>query len=136
MKNTTRFTFVRNRDGRPVGCIAYRLDREQGNLNYEVSTHNPQDEYNRATARFVAEGRLNKHPRTVSFNPRQPPKLDTLLESAVGDLIFSETVPNRLKKALRLRQEYLAGQRADVSAPDGGFTMAVPSAIYNPTREV
>lgn len=120
MKNVTRFTFVRNNDGRPVGCIAYRMDGESGTLNYEVSTHNPKDEYDRATARFVAEGRLNKHPRQVLFNPRMPPKLDVLLDSAVGDLLVTEVerddvryVPARLKKALQLRQEFLAEQRRE-----------------------
>ncbi|HVI40068.1 MAG TPA: hypothetical protein VM577_05360 [Anaerovoracaceae bacterium] len=143
MKNVTRFTFVRNSNGRPVGCIAYRMDGESGTLNYEVSTHNPKDEYDRATARFVAEGRLNKHPRQVRFNPRMPPKLDTLLDSAVEDLIWTDTarddvkyVPARLKKALLLRQEFLAEQRAERRD-----TMPSPSSAtgrypkYNPGSE-
>lgn len=123
MKNLTRFTFIRDSLGRPAGCLAYRVN--DGSMEYEVSTHNPVDEFNRKTARLVAEGRLNKHPRRLSFSATTPPKLDQLLHAAVLDLLQApeqsrnkerrdvHSIPERLRKVLQLRVDFLESKKND-----------------------
>ena len=110
--NHTRFTFIRDDRGQPVGCIAYRVNG--GKFEYEVSTHNPKDEFDRKLARKVAEGRLDKHPMLISFDPLIPPSLPQLLRSAAFDLVSEpallpegRVIPGRLVRALEahLKQE-------------------------------
>jgi hypothetical protein len=89
--NLVRFTFVRDENNLPVGCIAYRL--HDGRFEYEVSIHNPKDNFDRKMARKVAEGRLNKHPMLVSFDPLIMPKMPQLLRSAALNMINQPELP-------------------------------------------
>lgn len=102
----TRFNFIRNRRGTPIGCLAYKVNREEGTFTYNVSTHNPKDEFDRKTARFVAEGRMNKHPRKIEFSTAAQPTLETLLRDAFAEMLYDENVPNRLKKGLLIWLDY------------------------------
>ena len=106
----TRITFIRDDRGRPVGCIAYRVLPE-GRFEYEFSTHNPKDAFDRQMARKVAEGRLDKHPMVVTFDPSNAPKLPELLRQACIDLVSGtseikpekRTISGRLLRALSAR---------------------------------
>lgn len=70
MDNKTRFFYVRNPETwHPVGCIAYRT-KSDGQVEFETSTWNPHDKWNKQMAREIAEGRLEKHPQKISLDTR------------------------------------------------------------------
>lgn len=85
----TLFTFIRNHNKKPVGCIAYQIDLVNGKLEYEMSAHNPIDHYNRNLAKSIAEGRLNKHPRTFAFNPTNLTSSPQVLRALAKELVKS-----------------------------------------------
>lgn len=132
MKNTTRFVFVRYLPGAvPTGCLAYRVNSDMGRVEYEVSTHDPSDPFDRKMARDVASGRLDKHPRFFKFNKLSPPSLDFIIEGMYKDLANSPkqnsqrkdphefrqhtdlSIPERLRKALKFNLELRAEANAD-----------------------
>lgn len=98
---TTKFMFIRNAKGHPVGCMAYRIGNST--MEFEVSTHNPADPFDKALGRFVAEGRLNKHPKRIVVTP-----VNDLLREAMVYLMADPVVPERLKRAMnkRLAREF------------------------------
>lgn len=90
---TTKFMFIRNDKGHPIGCMAYRISNNT--MEFEVSTHNPVDPFDRKLGRFVAEGRLNRHPKHIAVTP-----CNDLLREAMVYLMADPSVPERLKKAM------------------------------------
>lgn len=92
-ENMTRFTFIRapgidaKHRGAPVGGIAYRTDLAKGRFEYEVSASDPKLPLDRQLLRNIAVGRLDKHPKTVEFDPATPPSISSLLRSASVDMI-------------------------------------------------
>lgn len=103
MQNRIRFMFIRNSKGHPVGCMAYRVnpgisdfDRAlRGTIEFEVSTHNPLDPFDRALGRSIAEGRLMKHPMVLAQSENDP------LYDAMLHMLSNEAVPERLKRAIK-----------------------------------
>jgi hypothetical protein len=62
---------------------------------FDESTHNPVDPFDRKLGRFVAEGRLNRHPKHIAVTP-----CNDLLREAMVYLMADPVVPERLKKAM------------------------------------
>lgn len=116
-----RFTYIRGDIGKkvniPLGCIAYRSNLEKGEFQFEISAHNPKDDFDRLLARQVACGRMMKHPRIIPFNKETPPVLPELLKMAVQDLlnnpILQRPIPRGKKNSSpeilpeRLRQAFV-----------------------------
>lgn len=71
------FIYVRNKQMMPIACIAYRLNREENVLTYQLSTHNPVEKFRRTRGREVALERFYKKPQTLRVNG----------EAAVDDII-------------------------------------------------
>lgn len=96
----TRFTFIRDSKKRPVGCVAYRVEPDitsgTDTLEFEVSTHNPADPFDRSLGRFVAEGRMKKHPKRLCV-AHDVNCIDEILLYLLGD----PSVPQRLKRAIK-----------------------------------
>lgn len=79
MSNKIRYIFLRDAHFYPIGCCAIRLNRQQGFLEYQVSTVNPADRihhttgrsipFNRTVARQLALGRLIDDGLVVPFDP-------------------------------------------------------------------
>ena len=62
MNTNTRVTYLRNDRGFPVGCIVMRYNKTTGFLEYQLTTHNPNDEFDRRQGRQLALGRLAETP--------------------------------------------------------------------------
>jgi hypothetical protein len=58
-----RFIFARDENNFPIGCFAYRRDKEE--LTFGYSVYNFADRFDRSRARDVASARLNKKPCVV-----------------------------------------------------------------------
>jgi hypothetical protein len=103
VSNMTRFTFIRDhRNNAPVGCIAYRVNNETRRFEYEISTHNPKDNFDRKLARAVAVGRLDRHPRVITFDENSaPPSLPQLLRSAAISMIDEHKIAGHPVEGVR-----------------------------------
>jgi len=62
--NSFRFMFLRGDNNFPVGCLAMRTGKTH--VDYQVSTLNPSDKFDRKVARQLALGRLIETPIRVS----------------------------------------------------------------------
>lgn len=57
-----RIMFLRNEMNHAIGCLAIRLNRSAGTVEYNLSVLNPLDRFDRAVARQLAIGRLVEKP--------------------------------------------------------------------------
>ncbi len=57
--NNVRFTYLRDEKNNAFACIAVRLNKDAGTIEYGMSSCNPDDKFDRETARNIANGRLN-----------------------------------------------------------------------------
>lgn len=74
-KVQTRFIYVRDNKGFPIGCIAYRVSSRstlpssiKTYISYGYSLWNPKDKFNKKAARQCAEGRMRKKPVELREN--------------------------------------------------------------------
>jgi hypothetical protein len=68
MGNKIRYMYLRDAKREPIGCLAIKLHRKKGYLEYQVSTVNPIDRvdpitgrslpFNRSMARHLAAGKM------------------------------------------------------------------------------
>ena len=95
-----RIQFLRDHAGRPVGCLAIRLNPRTQFVEYQLSTLNPVDRFDRKVARQLALGRLTENPVTLRV-PRNPTMFDISL-AVMRDLSNTKDAPNRAVKAAKL----------------------------------
>src|SRR5277367_588359 len=92
-KMSHRVMYLRDAKGLPVGCVAIRVSR--GNrlslIEYQISVLNPKDKFDRAVAREIALGRLDKRPLEVhvAFEP----SMHQITEAVMVDIAEVEGPP-------------------------------------------
>lgn len=85
--------------GTPVGCVVTSLAEDQKTISYQVTSHNPLDEYNRKIGRELAVGRLALHPIVVDLEGVAP-KRHAILRAVLLDIVENASMfPIRLSKA-------------------------------------
>lgn len=98
MATNVRYTYVRNRQGMPVGCLAFQFDRTTGLVQYGWSAQNPIDEWDRKDARLYAVERLAHRPENFKLTPEV--SLRDVLINLRSVVRKNETIPNRLRRPL------------------------------------
>lgn len=95
-----RVTFLRNADNNPVGCVVINVDRHNKRIEYQVSTLNPADKFDREMARLLATGRLVEAP----FHLWLPNKagLHEISRRVMGHIVSNKAIPSRSVKAAKL----------------------------------
>lgn len=112
-----KFTYLRNRAGQIVGCIASQLvdsPKLQGVgkfVSYGLSVHNPHDAFDRKFGREVAAGRMLRSPRELLVTN------DRLNHPAIMDAIMLDIYSNQLlsMRVVRVAQDYLLARSAVAS---------------------
>lgn len=94
MEKNYRIMFIRGSNNHPVGCLALKFNN--GSVDYQVSTLNPVDRFNRPVARQLALGRLLEAPITITTNNSN---IHDVVRSVMNHVINNKTVPNRTRKA-------------------------------------
>lgn len=94
-----RVMFLRNADNKPVGCVVINVDRHNKRIEYQVSTLNPLDKFDREVARLLATGRLVEAP----FHMWLPNKagLHEITRRVMTHIINNKAIPNRSRKAAK-----------------------------------
>jgi hypothetical protein len=94
-----RVTFLRNADDRPVGCVVINVDRHRKRIEYQVSTQNPADKFDREVARLLAVGRLIESP----FHLWLPNKagLHEISRRVMQHIVSNKAIPSRSRKAAK-----------------------------------
>lgn len=94
-----RVMFLRGVDERPVGCVVINVDRHNKRIEYQVSTLNPFDKFNREVARLLATGRLVEAP----FHLWLPNKagLHEISRRVMLSIVVNKAIPNRSRKAAK-----------------------------------
>jgi hypothetical protein len=94
-----RVMFLRNADDRPVGCVVINVDRHNKRIEYQVSTLNPLDKFNREVARLLATGRLVESP----FHMWLPNKanMHEISSRVMRHIATNTAVPSRSRKAAK-----------------------------------
>ena len=98
---SVRFMFLRDRQGQPVGCIAMSVDEVHHVISYGLSVLNPKDDFNRALARKIAEGRLNISPRGVVIPSGVDLNMHVISSLVMEDVSLPGTPMRARKAALR-----------------------------------
>lgn len=103
--NNVRIMFLRDHNWHPVGCLAIKLDRSKGRVEYQVSVLNPQDRFNRAVGRQLAIGRLIENPLTVKVG--KDASMHDISKAVLKDLKTQKNVlPSRAVKAANMWLAY------------------------------
>jgi len=103
MNKNYRFMYLRDsyeplKKSAPIGCIVIGLTDNKQRVTYQVSVCNPTDEFDRASGRQLALGRLIEKPRTLTVGVRNPTMHDITREVMI-DLERAAGVPMRARKA-------------------------------------
>lgn len=94
-----RIMYLRDRNKRPVGCIAVSIDRLRCRAEYQYSVLNPLDDFNRKVARQLALGRLIESPIVLSVS--RDANMHDISTLVLSDLERRNTAPTRAVKAAK-----------------------------------
>jgi len=94
-----RVMFLRNVDKKPVGCVVISVDRHLKKIEYQISTLNPADKFDRQVARLLATGRLVESPYRLRLPDRA--NMHKISESVMRDIAQKKTLPSRSVKAAK-----------------------------------
>lgn len=95
---STRIMYLRDATSRPVGCVAIQLDSfSSDHVDYQLSVLNPHDNFDRALARKIAEGRLELHPMSVKLS--KPLNMHTISEAVMTAIAGDKNAPSRARRA-------------------------------------
>lgn len=95
MENRVRFTYVRDKNRRPVGCVAFTLDRETNVVSWATSTHNPADTFDKKVGRKIATLRL-ANPNQFLFNKET--YSNNIITALLEQIANNKNEPNRLRR--------------------------------------
>lgn len=92
-----RRVMLLRKDEKPVGCVVINVDRHRKCIEYQVSTLNPLDKFDREVARLLATGRLVESP----FHLWLPNKanMHEISRRVMKHLASNKDIPNRSRKA-------------------------------------
>jgi hypothetical protein len=116
MSNNIRYVYLRDKEMFPIGCVAIKLNREIGYLEYQVSTVNPVDRkhpitgkslpFNRSVAKHLALGRLIEGGLCVRMSPTaNMNQVSTLVMTDLSTMYHPThkgDIPTRAIKAAKL----------------------------------
>jgi len=85
-----RVMFLRDTNNHPVGCVAMQLFVDK--VYYQLSTLNPNDDFDRRMARHLAIGRLVEAPFTVHVNKSN---IHDTVRAVMMHLIGNDALPKR-----------------------------------------
>ncbi len=90
--------YVRNSNGLPIGCIAFRDVYDANDhlyVEYGISVRNPSDAWNRSLARQIAIGRMIEQPFRIASIPNW--NISRIIEEINVDL-STRKVPTRIRR--------------------------------------
>lgn len=94
-----RVMYLRSMDGRPVGCLAIVVNRQAGELSYQLSVLNPADRFDRKVARQLALGRLLEVPKTIKIAKNAT--MHDISRAVMTALVNTKGTPTRAAKAAK-----------------------------------
>lgn len=95
-----RVMYLRDKHYQPHGCVAIQINPRTQFVEYNISTLNPADRFDRKVARELALGRMLLEPETLRV-PRNP-SLHDISIAVMRDLACSKTAPSRAVKSAKL----------------------------------
>lgn len=97
MNSHYKIMFLRASNNHPVGCLAMR--QMHNGVQYQLSTLNPSDNFDRRVARQLAIGRAVEMPNFISYNKNDIQSFNDVVALVMEDIISRKEVPNRSKIA-------------------------------------
>lgn len=97
MNTNTRVTYLRNDRGFPVGCVVMQYNKQTGYLEYQLTTHNPNDEFDRRQGRQLALGRLAEAP--IELRIGKDPTMHQMAVTVMRDIATVGDAPARAVRA-------------------------------------
>lgn len=98
-----KIMFLRGSNNFPVGCVAFFSSRNSASnsltINYQVSTLNPSDAFDRRVARQLAIGRLVERPIVISTALHNNSSYNDTVNLIMKDMINRSEIPNRSREA-------------------------------------
>lgn len=98
IKKNYKIMYFRKANKHPVGCMVYIVDYEKQEVKFAVAQHNSKEDYKKSFGRDVAILRLEKKPRTFSFNSKNPSYKD-ILHDLMHNIVVDLTVPEKIRAA-------------------------------------
>lgn len=101
MSSNYKIMFLRGSNNFPVGCVAFSTSKNGSGavtINYQVSTLNPSDEFNRRVARQLAIGRTVEIPISISMSGHNT-SYNEVVTAIMKDMMNRPEVPNRSRSA-------------------------------------
>ena len=91
--------YLRNVDGRPVGCIAISSSKNERDFNYQISVQNPKDKFSKPLARQLALGRLEESPIEIKNVSHE--NIHDISRAVMKDILNSKNMPARAIKSAK-----------------------------------
>lgn len=98
MKKNTRVMYLRDKNRRPIGCVAMHLHSKRRTARFQVSTWNPVDEFDRAFARQLALGRMVDSPDRLRSDSEFKDMFE-LTVSVMKRIANAKSYPSRARRA-------------------------------------
>lgn len=98
MNKNMRVMYLRDKNYRPVGCVAMHLHSKRRTVRFQVSTWNPVDEFDRALARQLALGRMVDSPNVVKSDKEFGDMFAVTME-VMTSIANGKQYPSRARKA-------------------------------------
>lgn len=98
MKKNTRVMYLRDKNRRPIGCVAMHLHSKRRTARFQVSTWNPVDEFDRALARQLALGRMVDSPSVVRSSNGFEDMFQVTLD-VMQKIVSDKAYPSRARRA-------------------------------------
>ena len=104
MTNSTRIIYLRDISYRPVGTLVVSVNRQKNTAEYQLSTLNPADRFDRKEGQLIALRNLVERPITVLLPVC--PTMHDVSRAVMTSLSQSDFAPSRAVKAAKLWLRY------------------------------
>lgn len=100
MDSRYKIMFLRGVNNFPVGCLAFSYTKSASNtstIQYQISTLNPCDAFDRRVARQLAIGRVIERPISIQIDNNI--SYNEMVKRIMIDMVNRSEVPNRSRSA-------------------------------------
>jgi hypothetical protein len=93
--------YLRDKTGKPLGCVAISRSKNGKQVRYQVSVANPVDKFERDLARHIAYGRLLEKPVRINGFVTESTQFDVNW-AIMYNIATNKSLPSRARKAAQL----------------------------------
>jgi len=100
MQSNKRIMYLRDKNKKPIACLAIAIERSMSIIGWQISTLNPEDNLVKSMGRELAIGRLVSRPYLIKGIPADI-TLHDITALVMADVSVSKEIPTRAIRAAK-----------------------------------